>query len=65
MTVVRKAALFCDGCGKRQDLRWEDADTLLSPIATRGTYLDGWRAVGGVVNSSNYWAVGICKYTVG
>ena len=45
MTIIKKAALFCDGCGKRQDLEWKDADTLLSPISTRGTYLEGWHAV--------------------
>lgn len=46
MSLVVKAALFCDGCGERVDLDPAKAlDMKFGPIALKGTALEGWREV--------------------
>ena len=44
MSLVRKAALFCDGCSIRVDLDPDRAAHLkFGTMALRGTDLEGWR----------------------
>ena len=42
MSYIVKAALFCDKCGKKVDVRPSEKAPMLGPLATRGSELEGW-----------------------